>query len=91
MRFQVLRKCRRTPSEQLYIWAAMKVFTRLPEERRAEIRKLVSRIARTPEEGRALFDAAVRGMLPVEVQMRTGVSIERIYRMREEFYDRIPL
>ena len=91
MRFQVMRGCRRTPSEQRYIWAAMEVFARLPEERRAAARELVAEIARSPVEGRALFDVAVRGIVPQAVSARTGVSVQRLYRMREEFYDRLPL
>ena len=91
MKFQWMRRCRRTASEQQYIWSAMRIFARLPEARRREIRAMVNAIADTPVEGRALFDMAVRGLPPQAVNARTGVSIERLYRMREEFYDRLPL
>ena len=91
MRFQVMRRCRRTPSEQRYIWASMEVFNRLPLERREAARKLIGELAETPEEGRALFDMAVRGMAPGRIWERTGIPVQRLYRLRESFYDNIPL
>ena len=64
---------------------------RLPKERQAEIRELVKDIADSPAEARALFDVAVRRFTPAGVSARTGVSVQRIYRLREEFYERLPL
>ena len=86
-----MRRCRRAPLEQRYIWAAMEIFSHLPKERQAEIRALVNDIARTPVEARALFDVVVRRMPPLAVAPRTGVTTERLYHMRREFYERIPL
>ena len=91
MKFTVLRRCRRVPSEQQYIWASMGIFARLPKERQTEIRELVKSIADCPEEARALFDVAVRRFTPAGVSARTGVSVQRIYKLREEFYERLPL
>lgn len=91
MRFQVMRRCHRTASEQRYIWASMEVFSRLPLERREAVRSLIGELAETPEEGRALFDVAVRGIAPARIWERTGIPVQRLYRLREGFYDRLPL
>ena len=91
MRFQVIRNCRRTGPEQRYIWAGMEIFSRLPPERKEEIRALVDSLCETPEEGRALFTMLTRGVSPSVMNQRTGVSLERLYAMRRAFFDRLPL
>lgn len=91
MRFKLMPHCSRTPTEQRYIWASMEVFSRLPPERQETVRRLIEELAESPEEGRALFDVAVRGIVPTRVYERTGVPVQRLYRLRESFYDRFPL
>ncbi len=91
MVFRCIADCRRTPEEQRYIWATMRIWQRLPAPRREQIRGLSGRIARTPEEGRALYDVAVRARPPQTVSSRTGVPILRLYELRREFYDRFEL
>ena len=88
MNFTTISKCRRPVKEQRYIWAQMQVWDRLPVERRDAVRALIGRIARTPEEGRALFDVAVRGATPQSASMSTGVPLGQVYGMRREFYER---
>ena len=90
-RVQILTKCRRSAAEQRQIIASMKVFEKLPEKRRLAIRELVAEIARDAAEGRALWDAAVRGLSSTTVNHRTGVSVQRILAMKAEFYERCPL
>lgn len=91
MRFQVIRRCRRTEEEQRYIYAALGVFARLPLERREQVRSLVGELAATPLEGRALFELLTRGETPPVTAARTGVPAYRLYELRRAFYDRFPL
>lgn len=87
---RVYQRCRRTPSEQQYIRASMRIFTKLPAERQEAARQLIAELADTPEEGRALYDVLVRGFAPSRVSERTGITVHRLYRLREGFYDRLP-
>lgn len=91
MRFQDISGCRRRAPEQRFIQASLGVFAQLPEERRQEIRELIGEIARTPGEGRALFTLLIRNVAPQTLSETTGVPVRRLYRMRREFYDRIPI
>ena len=88
MGFKALTRCRRTAAEQQYIWAAMRVWNRLPPQRREEVRALIGRIARTPEEGRTLYDMMVRDATPQSVYLRIGVPLRRVYELRREFYEK---
>lgn len=88
MGFRVIRNSARTPSEQRYIWSTLEIWKRLPEPRRQELRGLIGEIADTAPEGRALYDVLVRARTPQAVSAVTGVSLQRIYEMRREFYDR---
>ena len=88
MGFKVMARCRRTPAEQQYIWAAMRVWNKLPPQRREEVRALIGRIARTPEEGRTLYDMVVRDATPQSVYLRIGVPLRRVYELRREFYEK---
>ena len=91
MIFKTIGECRRTAEEQRYIWATLLIWKRLPPARREGIRALIGRIARTPEEGRALYDVTVRGLTPQSVSRRTGVPVLRVYELRREFYDRFDI
>ena len=88
MKFCAIQKCHRSVGEQRYIWAAMQIWNKLPMTRREAVRTLIGNIARTPEEGRSLFDVMVRGYTPESVSYRIGVPIKRVYELRSEFYDR---
>lgn len=85
--FKMIRGCTRSEGEQRYIWAALAIWRRLPEARREEVRGLIGQIARTPVEGRALYDVLVRGISPQAVCARTGVQLNRLYDMRRTFYN----
>ena len=89
--FRSIADCHRTAAEQRYIWATLRIWQRLPPARREAIRSLIGRIARTPAEGRALYDVAVRASPPTTVSGRTGVPILRIYELRREFYERFEI
>jgi len=86
--FKEICDCRRSRGEQQFIWAALEIWNSLPEQSRWKARRLIEEIARTPGEGRALYDVLVRGMAPPTVSQRTGVQRDRVYDMRREFYDR---
>lgn len=86
LKFTTIERCHRSAAEQRYIWATLRLWKQLPEPRRARIRRLIERVARTPEEGRALFDVAVRGVPPQAESERTGVPLLRIYELRRELY-----
>jgi len=87
MGFKALTRCRRTAAEQQYIWATMRVWNKLPPRRREEVRELIGQIARTPEEGRTLYDMVVRDATPQSVYLRIGVPLRRVYELRREFYE----
>ena len=91
MEFKSIKDCRRPADEQRYIWATLRIWHRLPSVRRERIRALIGRIADTPEEGRALFDVTVRGALPSAVCARTGLPLQRVCRMRKEFYEKFEI
>ena len=91
MVFRTIADCHRTTEEQRYIWATMQVWQRLPPARREEIRGLIGRVARTPAEGRALYDVTVRFRSPNAVSTRTGVPLLRVYELRREFYERFEI
>ena len=86
-RFRAIRGCERSAVEQRYICSTLDIWRRLPMERRQEIRELIDRVAETPEEGRALYDVLVRGHSAQAVSARTGVQLNRLYRMRRRFYE----
>ena len=88
LNFTSISNCGRSVKEQRYIWAQMQIWDRLPMERKNAVRALIGRIARTPEEGRSLFDVAVRGLTPQIASMRSGVTLMRVYDLRREFYER---
>ena len=88
MTFRTMRRCRRSEGEQRFIWAALEIWNRLPERSRETARELIAQIAKTPPEGRALYDVLARGITPQAVSARTGVQLGRLYDMRCEFYDR---
>lgn len=79
--------CGRPAAEQRYILAMLRVFAQLPPERREAVRALITCLAETPEEGRALF-----GVL---VQQKTleaaGVSPRKLSRLRKKFLEQMPL
>ena len=89
--FRTIGGCRRSAEEQRYIWATMQIWTRLSPAQREKIRALIGRIARTPEEGRALYDVVVRGASPQAASLRTTVSVRRAYELRREFYERFDI
>ncbi len=89
--FKAIGDCRRSVEEQRYIWAALQVFGRLPPPRREKIRALIGRVARTPTEGRALYDVTVRGLTPQSVSRRTGLPLLRLYELRRAFYDQFEI
>lgn len=74
--------------EQRYIWAALEIWPKLSDTRRAGFRALIGEIADTPEEGRALFELLTKDAAPERVSIRTGVGLGRLYDMKREFYDR---
>ena len=88
---KILARCKREAAVQRYVRASMKIYAKLPESRRIAIRELVADIAKTPAEGRALWDAAIRGISSTIVSSRTGVSVARVLALEAEFYDRCPL
>ena len=88
MVFRTLKGCRRSGSEQRYIWSVLEIWNTLPESRREEIRSLIAQLSATPAEGRALYDVLVRRLSPQTVNFRTGVSVQRIYALRRQFYER---
>ncbi len=91
MRFKALKGCRRPPEEQRLIWSYLGAWRTLSPARQETVRELIADIARSPLEGRALYDVLVRGAAPQTVNFRLGISVQRIYSMRREFYDRLPL
>lgn len=91
MKFTAMKGCRRPVREQRYIWAMLGAWGSLPLDRRAELRLLISAVAESEAEERALFDAAVRQKPPENVAVRTGVSARRIYAMRCRFYERVEI
>ena len=74
--------------EQRYIWAALEIWNRLPEQRRAGFRALIVEIADTTEEGRALFEILTKDKKPAAVSGKKQVPVNRLYDMKREFYDR---
>ena len=91
MGFKAMAKCRRSAAEQRYIWDMMQIWNKLPMDRKESVRRLIAEIARTPEEGRSLFDVAVRCATPQSVSLRIGLPIRRVYELRKEFYERFVL
>ena len=91
MVFRTLKGCRRSGPEQRYIWSVLEIWSTLPESRREEIRALIGQLAATPAEGRAMYDVLVRRLSPQTVNCRTGVSVQRIYELRRQFYERFRL
>lgn len=89
--FRAMQGCARSAGEQRVIYDMLAIWKKLPEVRREEARRLIGEIAATPLEGRALFDVLVRGISPQAECARTGVQINRVYRMRREFYERYRL
>ena len=89
--FRTIARCGRSAEEQRCIWAMMRIWRRLPETRRVQVRALIDRIALDAPEKRALYDVAVRACLPEAVCARTGVSRRRLGEMRREFYERFEL
>ena len=89
--FKTLIRCRRSAEEQRYIWATLRLWRRLPRERREKIMALIGRVARTQEEGRALYDLTVRDRTPAAVSERTGLTIKRLAELRREFYERFEI
>ena len=91
MKFKALKGCRRSPEEQRLIWSTLGAWRTLSPARQEEIRELIAALARSPLEGRALYDVLVRGAAPQAVNFQLGISVGRIYEMRRAFYDRLPL
>ena len=86
-----MKNCKRSVKEQRYIWAALEIWNKLPEKRRAELRELIGEIADSPEESRALFEVLVKEKTPEEVSGKMLVPVGRVYDMKREFYDRVLL
>ena len=83
-----MKNCRRSVKEQRYIWAALEIWNRLPEQRRADYRALIGEIADSPEESRALFEVLTKEKTTEAVSGKTLVPVGRVYEMKREFYDR---
>lgn len=86
-----MKNCKRSVKEQRYIWAALEIWNKLPEKRRAELRELIGNIADSAEESRALFEVLVKEKTPEEVSGKMLVPVGRVYDMKREFYDRVLL
>ena len=91
MKFKAMKGCRRLAREQRYIWALLGAWGSLSLDRRAELRLLISAVAESEAEERALFDVAVRQKPPESVAARTGVTARRIYAMRCRFYEQVDI
>ena len=88
MVFRAVKDCRRTADEQRYIWATLRVWPKLHQQRRTEIRALIERVGRTPEERRALYDLTVRGVPAEHTSRWSGIPVKQLYELRREFYER---
>ena len=86
-----MKNCKRSVKEQRYIWAALEIWNKLPDKRRADFRALIGEIADSPEESRALFEVLVKEKTPEEVSGKMLVPVGRVYDMKREFYDRVLL
>ena len=86
MKFTAL-KCHQPVAVQKLIRANLDAWKYLPERDRTKIRQLVGEIAKTPMEGRALYDVLIRGKSPEVTATVTFVAERRIYQMRRDFYD----
>ena len=86
-----MKNCKRSVKEQRYIWAALEIWNKLPEKRRAELRELIGNIADSAAESRALFEVLVKEKTPEEVSGKMLVPVGRVYDMKREFYDRVLL
>ena len=83
-----MKNCRRSVKEQRYIWAALEIWNKLPEKRRANFRELIGDIAVSPEESRALFEVLTKERSAESICEKMMVPIGRLYEMKREFYDR---
>ena len=91
MKFKAMKGCRRPAREQRYIWALMGAWGSLTLDRRAELRVLISSVSGDSLEERALFDVLVRQKSPESVAARTGISARRLYALRCQFYEQVPI
>lgn len=83
-----MKNCRRSVKEQRYIWAALEIWNKLPDKRRADFRTLIGDIADSPEESRALFEILTKEKSPESISEKMLVPLGRLYDMKREFYDR---
>lgn len=83
-----MKNCRRSVKEQRYIWAALEIWNKLPEQRRANWLELIGDVADSPEESRALFEVLVKEKTPEAVSGKMLVPLGRVYDMKREFYER---
>lgn len=86
-----MKNCRRSVKEQRYIWAALQIWSKLPEKRRAVMTALIDKLAVSAEEGRALFEVLVKEKDPDAVSRKTMVTVGRIYELKREFYEQAEL
>jgi len=90
-KFRPMKSCKRGVKEQRYIWAALEIWNKLPDKRRADFRALIGEIADSPEESRALFELLTKEKSPESISGKTMVPVGRLYEMKRDFYDRAQL
>ena len=90
MKFRAMR-CARSEAEQLYIFAMLENWNRLPKARREELLRLIDALSETDAERKALYEA-LRGRMTADAISRfTFVPIQRIYALKRKFYERVKI
>ncbi len=83
--------CGRTAAEQRYIQATLDIFAQLSPERQEAVRTAITRTARTPEEGMALFRILVQHKTLSAAAAATKVPVRRLSQLRKDFFELMPL
>jgi len=84
-------KCARSEAEQMYIFAMLENWNRLPKARREELLRLVDALSETDAERKALYEA-LRGRMTADAISRiTYVPVKRIYQLKRQFYERVKI
>ena len=88
MEFRQIRGCTRPKWQQEAVYLAVTHLTWMPLTVREEAHRLVGQITANPQEGRALFEILTKDLSVEAAWQKFGVSKQRLYGMRREFYER---
>ena len=88
MRFQARKNCDRPAWVQQIVDLVVRHLNWMPLEVHDEAYQLVGEIAGDPVDGRALWELLTRDITVEGIHMKYGVPISRLYKMRDEFFER---